>query len=130
MKPTVHEHLKKSINEVSKIRSIILIAVLALFVFPTQAQPTNMNVELWGAGNYSASQPTGWTTTNLDLAGVLATATQETADPGELLSSARLQTRSGHDAVFGPGSGLDTLPGLISAGSVSPFDGPLGTPYT
>ena len=112
-----------------KIKSILLIAAVALFVFPTQAQPTNMNMELWGPANYSVSEPTGWGTVNLDNLGLPATATQEIADPGELLSSARLETKSGHDLVFGAGSGLDTLPGLISLGG-SPLVGSLGTPYT
>ncbi|HIO72600.1 MAG TPA: hypothetical protein EYN38_05785, partial [Flavobacteriales bacterium] len=112
-----------------KIKSILLIAAVALFVFPTQAQPTNMNMELWGPANYSVSEPTGWGTVNLDNLGLPATATQEIADPGELLSSARLETKSGHDLVFGAGSGLDTLPGLISLGG-SPLVGSLGTAYT
>ncbi len=106
----------------------VFIVLAAIFCFNNSYSQTNLDFEIWAPNALSTNDPTGWGTLNIDqipFSGPASTF-QETADPGEGASSARMVTTTGYAPITG---GADTLAGLVSVGG-SPFVGPLGIPYT
>ncbi|MBL4734936.1 MAG: PKD domain-containing protein, partial [Flavobacteriales bacterium] len=106
---------------------ILLIVTMCFCLIGGAFAQTNMDLEIWGpTPPLSGSDPTGWGTGNTDqIAGPVSTF-QETVNPGQGLSSARMVTTAGYLAIGAP---QDIIGGFINSGT-SPFLGNMGVPYT
>ncbi|MFH1320296.1 MAG: T9SS type A sorting domain-containing protein [Bacteroidota bacterium] len=104
-------------------KKLFLTATLCAFGISILFAQTNLDMESWTSTN-----PNGWSTTNEIIPyGSPQTIFQETTNPGEGLSSAKITT------VSWPGGapyGLDPLGGLISLGGSTMLGTPLGMSYT
>ena len=110
-----------------KINKLLFVISTCVFLSGiTQAQ-TNLDFETWGPSTYGSNDPTGWGTLNADNlpSGPISTI-QETANPGNGSSSAKMVTSSGYTNI-NPNLN-DIYGGLVSIGQ-SPFVGPMGIPY-
>ena len=104
---------------------LFVISTCILLSGITQAQ-TNLDFETWGPSTYGSNDPTGWGTLNADnITGGPISTIQETANPGNGSSSAKMVTSSGYTNI---GLADDIFGGLISIGQ-SPFVGDMGIPY-
>ncbi|HIA05545.1 MAG TPA: PKD domain-containing protein [Flavobacteriales bacterium] len=91
---------------------ILLTAAMCLCIIGGVFAQSNLDFETWGVAGAGNNDPIGWGTFNTDaFAGPVSTY-QETSQPGEGLSSARLVTTSGYAALLG----IDTVGGMVSLG--------------
>ena len=108
-------------------KRIFIVLIAFLFINNSYSQ-TNLDFETWGPGPFSANDPTDWGTFNTDAFFGPVSTFQNTATPGEAISSAQMVTTAGYSAVLPP-SWPDTLGGIVSLGG-SFFTGATGVAYT
>jgi len=109
------------------IKKLLSFSAVVALISATAVAQTNPKFETWGPTAVASSNPTGWETYNADnFSGPVGT-TAETADPGEGLKSARMETKTGFGAVLG----VDTLGGTLSLnGDLMGNKFVKGIPYT
>jgi PKD repeat protein len=92
---------------------ILLTAAMCLGIIGGVFAQSNLDFETWGDNSAAGTnEPIGWGTFNTDAFAGPNSTFQETSQPGEGLSSARLVTTSGYFALLG----VDTLGGMVSLG--------------
>jgi len=92
---------------------ILLTAAMCLSIIGGVFAQSNLDFETWGDNSAAGTNdPIGWGTFNTDAFAGPNSTLQETSQPGEGLSSARLVTTSGYLALLG----IDTLGGMVSLG--------------
>ncbi len=110
------------LNSIMKKRNIFL-AVVITCMFNTSYAQNNLDLELW-----TGIECNNWGTINSFMFfGAPQTVFQETINPGEGLSSAKLTTAYWPGAT-GFGAPSDTVGGYFTLGG--PITGPIGIPYT
>ena len=95
-----------------KIKKLLFVVSTVLLLTGISNAQTNLDFESWGPSTYGSNDPIDWGTLTADnIPGGPVSTIQETANPGNGSSSAKMVTSSGYASI---GLSTDIFGGLVS----------------